>query len=171
MFIGSIELFQQNMTKILHQHEIDTFSESLHNQNKQIVVVGGCFDILHPGHIAFLEAAKAKGDVLVLLLESDDSVRRMKGKDRPVHNQAVRAQELAKLQEPDIIITLGGVLTDRDYDELILRLKPAIIATTEDDAHGHHKKRQADLTGAQLIPVIKRLPEHSTSKIIKNRSL
>jgi len=159
------------MKKILSEHEFSLASDPLQKQHKKIVVVGGCFDILHPGHIAFLEAAKAKGDVLVLLLESDDSVRRMKGNDRPVHNQAVRAQELAKLQAPDIIITLGGVLTDRDYDELILRLKPAIIATTEGDAYEHHKKRQADLTGAQLIPVIKRLPEHSTSKIIKNRSL
>jgi rfaE bifunctional protein nucleotidyltransferase chain/domain len=159
------------MKKIFKPQELSELHDIFSQSNLKVVVVGGCFDILHPGHIAFLEAAKTKGDMLVLLVESDDSVRRMKGKGRPVHNQAVRAQELAKLQAPDIIITLGGVLTDRDYDELILRLKPAIIATTEGDAYEHHKKRQADLTGAQLIPVIKRLPEHSTSKIIKNRSL
>ena len=64
----------------------------------KIVLVGGCFDILHLGHVVFLEKAKKEGDVLVVLLESDEKVRFLKGKGRPVHTQSERAEILSALK-------------------------------------------------------------------------
>ena len=155
------------MKKNINQSEVKSLSESLHKQNKQVVLVGGCFDILHPGHLAFLQAAKDTSDTLIVLLESDESIRKLKGKDRPIQPQHMRAVALASVPLTDYIVLLQGSLSDKEYDELILAIKPAIIATTEADETEYHKKRQAELSGAKLLHVIKRLPEYSTSKLIE----
>lgn len=154
------------MEKIINQKGILQHRERFMPINQTTVLVGGCFDVLHPGHTAFLEEAKKQGDFLVVLLESDKSIRALKGQNRPQYPQNVRTEALAKLPAIDLIITLDGELSDQEYDELILAIKPAIIATTEGDEYIHHKRRQADLAHARLIPVIKRLPEFSTSKLL-----
>ena len=68
---------------------------------KNIVLVGGCFDIVHLGHLIFLEKAKAKGDILIVLLESDENIRKNKGQNRPINNQEDRALFLSKLKMVD----------------------------------------------------------------------
>lgn len=155
------------MSKIIRISNIPKLKEKLLIDAKEIVVVGGCFDILHPGHLAFLKAAKDVGDTLIVFLESDESIRRLKGKDRPIQPQTIRAEALASLSVTDYIVLLKGALSDKEYDELILAIKPAIIATTEGDKAEYHKKRQAELSGSKLLHVIKRLPEYSTTKIVE----
>ncbi len=73
-------------------------------QGKKIVFTNGCFDILHCGHIKYLQEAKSLGDKLVLGLNSDNSVRRLKGKERPVNPQVCRAEILAALEVVDMVI-------------------------------------------------------------------
>lgn len=101
---------------------------------KQIVLVGGCFDLLHFGHISFLKQAKALGEYLVVALESDENVRRMKGDARPVHTQSQRKEMLESLSFVDEVIPLPPMQGDRDYYELVRKIKPSIIAITQGDS-------------------------------------
>jgi rfaE bifunctional protein nucleotidyltransferase chain/domain len=142
-------------------------SKELKKDGKTIVLAGGCFDILHAGHIAFLKNAKIKGDRLFVLLESDESIRRMKGSSRPVHTQSDRASILSSIDDIDCIILLPDLKTDEDYDKLIFAIKPDIIATTEGDKGKAHKLRQASLIGAEVIDVIKRIENVSTTRLRK----
>lgn len=132
----------------------------------RLVLVGGCFDILHPGHIAFLKKAKALGDHLIILLESDQAVTKRKGQDRPINSAKHRAEALLKETPADTIIILPFPFNDADYDKLVSSLKPAIIATTKGDPYLHHKIRQAERVDGQVVEVIGRIPEHSTTAII-----
>ncbi|MEK7369859.1 MAG: adenylyltransferase/cytidyltransferase family protein, partial [candidate division NC10 bacterium] len=73
-------------------------------EGKRIVLANGCFDLLHVGHVRYLQAARALGDVLVVALNSDASVRRLKGQGRPVMGEAERAEILAALAPVDAVV-------------------------------------------------------------------
>ena len=133
---------------------------------KKKVVAGGCFDVLHPGHEAFLNACRKQGEYLIILLESDKKIKESKGNGRPHNSQEIRARNLTALKIIDYIILLPYLSKNKEYDEVISSLKPAIIATTFGDPYRFHKERQAKMVGAEVIDVIKRLPEHSTTKLL-----
>lgn len=154
-------------------HKIISISKSikianeLHGNKKIIVLAGGCFDILHVGHIGFLREAKKKG-ILFLLLESDESVNKLKGVGRPINKQRERAEVLASLTMVDLVILLTKILKSKEYDELVGKIKPDYIVATKGDLGIEHKKRQARLTGAKLIFVTDRIMNKSTTEIIKS---
>jgi len=161
--------YSKTMTrKIITITEIENIAKQLHSQRKKIVLAGGCFDILHQGHINFLAAAKTQGDILVVLLESDASVHKRKGDKRPIHSQEDRAKILASLAAVDYIVLLPTLKTDQKYDTVVLQLKPAIIATTRGDPGKSHKERQAERIKATVIDVIDRLPAYASSSLAKN---
>ena len=87
-----------------------------------VVFTNGCFDILHAGHVRYLNAAKSLGDILVVGLNSDESVRRLKGEGRPVNPAADRAEVLAGLRAVDHVIVFG----EATAEELVRQLKPDI---------------------------------------------
>lgn len=148
--------------------EINKIEELVkYNLGKTIVLVGGCFDILHLGHITFLEKAKEKGDILIVLLESDFNIKNNKGQNRPVNNQENRAVFLSKLKMVDYIVKLPEMKNDQDYFEIINKIKPQIIAVSEEDKNLTKKKNQAKKVGAKLIKVTKPIPYQSTSRIIE----
>ena len=89
----------------------------------KIVFTNGCFDLLHPGHIRYLSAARDLGDFLVIGLNSDDSVSRLKGPNRPIQDETVRAELLAALHAVDAIV----VFNEDTPLELISFLKPDIL--------------------------------------------
>lgn len=154
------------MRKIVSVEETIKISEQMRNENKRIVLAGGCFDILHVGHIHFIENAKKEGDALFLLLENDETIKKQKGSNRPINSQDVRAQILAALAKVDFIVLLP-MLENNEYDAIISKLKPNVIATTEQDEYRFHKERQGKLVGARVIDVIPRIVGESTSKIAK----
>lgn len=135
-------------------------------RHKKVVLVGGCFDILHPGHVIFLQKAKKAGDILVVLLESDQKVKKLKGVNRPVHTQKMRAIILKALKFVDRVILLPNMKNDSDYERLIKQIKPDIIAATAGVEDNHFKKRAAKLVGAKLVYVTKMIGNHSSSSII-----
>lgn len=100
--------------------EITELSQQFKTKNKKIVFTNGCFDLLHAGHIHYLEAAKRFGDVLILGLNSDKSVTALKGKDRPINTQADRACLLAALEAVDYVVIFDE---DTPYN-LIQAIKP-----------------------------------------------
>lgn len=154
------------MNKIFSIEQVAQLSADLHKQNKKIVLVGGCFDILHRGHLAFLEKAKAAGDVLIVLLEHDDHIKKMKGAHRPINTQQDRAYLLSHLTLVDAVVLLPALVDNTFYDNLVLQIKPAIIATTAGDSNRVHKERQAQQIGAEVIDVTPTINNQSTTQLL-----
>jgi rfaE bifunctional protein nucleotidyltransferase chain/domain len=93
------------------------------HRNKKIVFTNGCFDLLHVGHIRYLQEAKRHGDFLFIGINSDESVKRLKGKDRPLQNQNDRAEILAALACVDGV----AIFTEDTPEKLIQTVKPNIL--------------------------------------------
>lgn len=97
-------------------------------QGKKVVFTNGCFDLLHAGHVRYLEAAKALGDCLVVGLNSDASVRRLKGEGRPLNPQEDRAEVLAGLAAVDVVV----VFEEDTPAELIAEVLPDVLVKGAD---------------------------------------
>jgi len=155
------------MNKIVKISEAIRITNKLRKQNKTIVVVGGFFDILHLGHIKFLEKSKRYGDYLFVLLEEDSKATKEKGEDRPINSQKDRAEILSSFQSVNYVIMLKNMTNNKRYDKLMVEMQPSVIATTSDDPYVGHKKRQAKLIQAKVIYAIKRINNHSTTKYMR----
>jgi rfaE bifunctional protein nucleotidyltransferase chain/domain len=104
------------------------FSQSLdefldRNKNKKIVFTNGCFDILHKGHVTYLAEARKLGDVLLIGVNSDASVKRLKGPERPINNEQDRAYVLSQLKSVDFT----EIFTEDTPLNLILKVKPHVL--------------------------------------------
>jgi rfaE bifunctional protein nucleotidyltransferase chain/domain len=136
--------------------------KQLVSQRKKIVFTNGCFDILHAGHVRYLEEAGALGDILIIGLNSDKSVHIIKGKNRPVITQNQRAAVLAGLGVVDFIV----MFDEPDPLSLIMAIKPDVLVKGGDWP-------EEDIIGADFVKVrggtVKRIPivpDISTSGII-----
>lgn len=107
---------------LVERKDIAQFCEILRKGGQKIVFTNGCFDILHAGHVTYLEAAKAQGDVLVLGLNTDESVRRLKGPERPINNELDRAKVVGALQAVDYVVLFG----EQTAEAVIAEVKPDI---------------------------------------------
>lgn len=156
------------MSKILDIKNGIITSSSLKQKGEQIILCGGCFDILHIGHIRFLEEAKKLGGKLFILLESDRKVKELKGENRPIFKQADRAHALSSLQDADVIIMLPFFSNDGEYRQLVVKIKPDFIAVTQNDPNILKKQKQAKSTRAQLkiIPFVKSLSSSKLAQIL-----
>jgi FAD synthetase len=137
------------------------------NQNKKIVLVGGCFDIIHFGHIQFLQKAKEAGNYLIVALEPDERITHYKNRS-PIHTQKERAHNLLALRCVDEIIMLPLLNGFDDYLKLVQNIKPHVIAITNNDPQLANKQKQADAIGAQLVIVTDMIEDFSSSAIYKN---
>lgn len=135
-------------------------------ENKKVVLVGGCFDLLHYGHISFLKQAKQLGDYLVVALESDENVKRKKGEARPIHSQSQRKEMLEALSFVDEVIPLPPIRGYNEYLEMVSKVHPAVIAVTEGDPKLPQKQLQADKVAARLM-IIPKVHTPSTSQLAK----
>jgi D-beta-D-heptose 7-phosphate kinase/D-beta-D-heptose 1-phosphate adenosyltransferase len=135
---------------------------ALKKQGKKIVFTNGCYDLLHVGHVRFLTAAKKRGDVLVLALNSDSSVKRIKGPKRPVVAQAERAELLAALECVDIVTFFG----EDDPYEIIKQVVPDVLVKGGDWAVG--KIIGADVVSAAggRVKNIRYIKGKSTTNVI-----
>jgi len=152
------------MARIVNLQELKKF---LSRKGKdRIVLTGGCFDILHVGHVRFLSEAKKLGDYLVVLLESDKNVKKLKGESRPVFIQKERAEMLSALGSVDLVMLLPAMGNDSDYLNLIRIINPDIIVVTENDPLIEKKRGQAKQIGGEL-KVISFIKTFSSSKLAK----
>jgi rfaE bifunctional protein nucleotidyltransferase chain/domain len=152
------------MARIVDSQELEKFLTG--ERKGRIVLTGGCFDILHIGHVRFLSEARGIGDYLIVLLESDQKVKKLKGKNRPVSIQSERAEMLSALGSIDLIVLLPMMESDNDYFNLITKIKPDVIAVTENDPYIEKKRQQAKEIGAEL-KIISFKETFSTSKLAK----
>ena len=107
---------------IVKQNELDDLLKKLRNEKKTIVTTNGCFDILHVGHVRYLEKAKSFGDVLIVALNSDKSVKSIKGESRPINNENDRAEVLSALRSVDYVV----IFDENSPIDLILQIKPDV---------------------------------------------
>lgn len=129
------------------------------------ILVGGCFDVFHFGHWKFLTAAKKQGDILIIALESDEFIKRIK-KRNPIHNQKQRTQILASFSMVDRVVCLPDFKDEQEYFDLVLKIKPNIIAVTKGDKKLINKKRQAEIIGAKVVTVMGNIKGLSSYGII-----
>ena len=107
---------------LIDRKDAASFCEDLRQRGRQIVFTNGCFDILHAGHVRYLTTAKSFGDVLIVGLNTDESVRRLKGENRPINTQDDRAEVLLGLKAVDHVIFFG----EATAEALIAEVKPAV---------------------------------------------
>jgi len=135
-------------------------------QTGAVVFTNGVFDILHPGHIDILLAARAEGDRLVVGVNSDASVRRLKGPSRPVRSESDRAYVLAALECVDCV-----VIFDEDTPrELIVALRPDVVVKGGDYTAGTVAGAQEVKGWNGRVVIVPLTPGHSTTSIIEKLS-
>ncbi len=142
--------------------EINNIVNELKRKGKRIVFTNGCFDILHAGHIKLLKKAKKLGDVLIVGINKDKSIKKIKGKDRPIMDEKQRIEIISAIEFVDYVVPFG----DTTPEKLIKMIKPDIIVKG-----GDYKKDE--VVGKDIVekyggkvyifPLVKNI---STTKII-----
>ena len=109
---------------LIDRIKISEIVTSLKAKGKRIVFTNGCFDILHVGHVRYLKEAKALGDILILGLNSDSSVKSLKGSNRPINNESDRAEVLNALKAIDYVV----IFDEKTAENIVGEVKPDIYA-------------------------------------------
>src|SRR5579862_3622823 len=117
--------------KILTVEQMRAERDRLVAEGKELVFTNGCFDILHRGHVTYLAFARDQGDALVVGVNSDASVKRNKGDNRPINNQDDRAMVLASLRCVDYVV----IFDEKEPRDLIAKILPHILVKGKDWAH------------------------------------
>ena len=151
------------MNKILERNDLKDKLEELRKKGKKIAFTNGCFDILHVGHVRYLREAKKTADVLVLALNSDSSVRSLKGEKRPLMNEKERAEILAALECIDFV-TIFQELTPL---ELINYLKPDILIKGGDWPEEKVVGREEIKKWGGRVAIIPEVEGKSTTNIVE----
>jgi len=125
---------------IIPRHELASLIDQLRAEGKRIVFTNGCFDILHRGHVEYLAAARQLGDVLIVGLNSDASIRRLKGPDRPINPQDDRAAVLDGLRSVDIVT----IFEEDTPAQLIAIVEPDVLVKGGDYT-------EATVVGADVV--------------------
>ena len=150
------------MARCVSLEEAERLAGRLRSQGQHLVLANGCFDLLHVGHIRYLQGAKQLGDVLIVALNSDASVRRLKGPGRPLMNQAERAEILAALACVDYVVTFD----DDTVDRVVERLKPHVHAKGTDYSEESVPERDSVLAVGGRVAVVGDPKAHSTRDLI-----
>lgn len=147
------------MGKIKSQNQISEIISKLKKSGKKIIFTNGCFDILHVGHIKLLQKAKSFGDILIVGLNSDSSVKRIKSDGRPVIPEKERAEILSALNMVDFVVKFS----DPTPYELIRKIKPDVLVKGSDWKSGK-------IVGSEFSKQVRRISivkGRSTTKTIK----
>jgi len=144
-------------------HEVQKKLEEWRMRGKRIVFTNGCFDLLHPGHVDYLEEAGIHGDILIVGLNDDDSVRRLKGASRPINPLADRARMLAALRSVDMVIPFP----EDTPLKLIKSLMPHVLVKGGDyQADDIIGAKEVRAHGGEVV-VMPFVEGHSTSSLIE----
>jgi len=150
--------------KIVSVEELTQIAQAKRAAGKRLVVTNGCFDLLHVGHIRYLRAARALGDVLAVGLNGDDSVRELKGGNRPINNERDRSEVLAALEDVDFVAIFPEVRATRFLEAVV----PEIYVKGGDytsDTLNTEERAVMEKIGTE-IRIIPFEPGYSTSGVI-----
>lgn len=152
------------MTKIIK--DINLLKEKLleeKKKNKKIVFANGCFDIIHRGHITLLEKAKSEGDILVVAINSDASIKKLKGENRPIFCEDERAEILAAFQAVDFVT----VFSEEDPHKIVSELRPDVLVKGGDWTVETVIGRDIVEANGGKVVIVPQVEGASTSKIIE----
>ncbi|MCA9804859.1 MAG: D-glycero-beta-D-manno-heptose 1-phosphate adenylyltransferase [Cyanobacteria bacterium HKST-UBA02] len=153
---------QDLLDNVVARNELAGLAEDLRKSGKKIVTTNGCFDILHVGHTRILKQARALGDVLVVGINSDDSVRRLKGPTRPINSQDDRAEVLASLACVDYV-----TIFDEDTPvEFLKEIKPDIHVKGSDYSPEKLEETPVVESFGGKVHILALVPGKSTSGVV-----
>jgi len=139
-------------------------AEAARASGRRVVLANGCFDLLHVGHVRYLEGARALGDLLIVGVNSDAAVRRLKGPGRPLMPASERAEILAALRAVDHVV----VFDEETADGLVALLRPAVHAKGTDYTPESVPERGAVLAAGGRVAIVGDAKRHSTRDVIAN---
>ncbi len=142
--------------------ELEGIVAHLREQGRTVVFANGCFDVLHVGHIRYLRGAKAEGDVLLVALNDDRSVRRNKGPGRPLQPELERVEVLSALEMVDLVT----LFSEPTVDGLLSRLRPDVHAKGTDYTTGTVPERATVLAYGGRIAIVGDPKDHSSSALL-----
>ena len=153
---------RSRLDKILPRDVLLTRLEEHQRRGERVVLANGCFDILHVGHVRYLEAARKEGDVLVVAVNSDDSVRVLKGPGQPVLPEQARAELVAALRCVDYVM----LFPDRNVESLLQEIKPAVHAKGTDYTAETVPERETARKLGVRVAVVGDKKRHSTRELL-----
>jgi len=162
--INALQPDDSTASKLKRIEELAALSKELKKQGKRLVMTNGCFDLLHTGHIMLFSASKQLGDLLIVAIDDDDSVKALKGPGRPVISAEERVRVLSALDAVDYVV----VFSSEELESLIEIIRPDVLTKgsnyTTEEVYGHELVEQY---GGQvaLIPVVENI---SSTRIINN---
>ena len=148
---------------LIDRNDVANFCDELKRSGKQIVFTNGCFDIIHAGHVRYLTTAKNFGDVLIVGLNTDESVKRLKGDSRPINNQFDRAEVLLGLKAVDHVIFFG----ERTAENLIAEVKPNVYVKGGDYTLETLPEAKIVQRCGGRVELVNLVAGHSTTNIIE----
>ncbi len=151
------------MAPVLGIEEAARWADAQRREGRRIVLANGVFDLLHVGHVRYLEAARALGDVLVVAVNSDASVRRLKGPGRPIMSVAERAELIGALGSVDAVV----VFEEDTVDRLVGALRPDVQAKGTDYTEATVPERTAVLAAGGRVVIAGDPKDHSTRDLIR----
>jgi len=151
------------MRKVLSIAEAVALVEHLRHSSKQVVLTNGVFDLLHPGHVRYLQDARRQGDALIVAVNSDRSVRAIKGPERPVNPESERAEILSALACVDAVV----VFDEDNPQQVVNRLQPDVLVKGADWAVDEIIGRETVESRGGRVVRIPIAEGYSTSAIIE----
>src|SRR2546427_6703541 len=153
-------------TVIVERRDWLAVVEAAKRRGGRIVLANGCFDVLHVGHIRFLEAAKTLGDLLIVGVNSDEQTRRLKGDGRPLVSQDQRAQIISALEAVDFVT----IFDEPTVEQLLLALKPDVHAKGTDYTEDTVPERNVVRSFGGRVAIVGDPKDHSSSQMIERLS-
>jgi rfaE bifunctional protein nucleotidyltransferase chain/domain len=154
--------------KIIAWDKLPEWRKTFRASGKKLVVTNGCFDILHPGHVTYLESARNRGDALLVGVNSDDAARQLKGAGRPVNSEMDRASVLAALQSVDGVC----IFTDTTATKFLTTAQPDIYVKGGDytlDTLNQDERRAVESAGGKIV-IVPFVPGKSTTALLEKIS-
>jgi D-glycero-beta-D-manno-heptose 1-phosphate adenylyltransferase len=145
-------------SKIVSREKLVGILDQARGAGKRIVMANGCFDTLHVGHTRYLTAAKAEGDLLVVAINSDASVRKLKGQERPVLDEQGRASLVAAVRDVDYVL----IFSEPNVEALLKELRPNVHAKGTDYTPGSVPEREVAAGLGIRVAIVGDPKDHST---------
>jgi len=154
---------EKSRAKIKEEEELASIVSELRGKGKRVVFTNGCFDLIHPGHTTYLEAAREKGDYLIVAINSDKSVREIKGEKRPILTQNERAVVVSALSCVDFVV----IFDDLDPERLIASILPNVLVKGADWPMEQIIGRESVTKNGGHVFRIPIVPNSSTTNIVE----
>ena len=158
-----VQEWVNNMGQLIRRENLQDFLKSLRNKDETLVTTNGCFDILHVGHVRYLQKTKTFADKMLVCLNSDSSVKSIKGPDRPINNEDDRAEILCALECVDYVV----LFDESSPEKLLAEIKPDVHTKGADYTIETLPEAKVILENGGRVEFISFVAGKSTTNVIK----